>query len=135
MSANPGDLMGAITLAGIPESVPAARAFVQSVLGIAHPALDDAKLLTSELFTNSVVHSDSRGGGDITIEITSAPCRGVIRIGVTDKGSDSKPYIRNSPDDVTGRGLLLVEALSHRWGVNDHESAREVWFELGYNGT
>ncbi|MEV5407665.1 ATP-binding protein [Thermopolyspora sp. NPDC052614] len=135
MSANTGDLLGVITLAGKPESVAAAREFVRSVLGDAHPALDDARLLTSELFTNSAVHSDSRDGGDIRIEISGTPGRGTIRVGVIDKGAAGKPYVRDASDDVSGRGLFLVDALCDRWGVNDHECAREVWFEIGRGDT
>jgi anti-sigma regulatory factor (Ser/Thr protein kinase) len=135
MSANTGDLLGVITLSGKPESVAAAREFVRSVLGDAHPALDDARLLTSELFTNSAIHSDSRDGGDIRIAITGTPGRKTIRVGVIDKGAASKPYVRDAPDDVTGRGLFLVDALSDRWGVVDHECAREVWFEIRRENT
>ena len=135
MPSDMGELLGAITLAGRPESASAARAFVEKVLGDAHPALDDAKLLTSELVTNSAIHSDSRGGGEITVEIFKKVPQGSIRIGVIDKGSTSQPYVRNAPDEVTGRGLFLVAALSQRWGVTDHESTREVWFEIDGGGT
>ncbi|MFO7249558.1 MAG: ATP-binding protein [Actinomycetes bacterium] len=130
MSADTGDLLGAITLAGRPESASAARVFVEKVLGAAHPALDDAKLLASELVANSAVHSDSRGDGEITVEISRTASRGRIRIGVIDQGSTARPRVRNAPDDVTGRGLFLVAALSRRWGVTDREAAREVWFEI-----
>src|SRR5690606_22572555 len=119
MSADTGDLLGAITLAGRPESASAARVFVEKVLGAAHPALDDAKLLASELVANSAVHSDSRGDGEITVEISRTASRGRIRIGVIDQGSTARPRVRNAPDDVTGRGLFLVAALSRRWGVTD----------------
>lgn len=104
---------------------------MSKVLGDDHLALDDAKLLTSELVTNSALHSDSRSRDTITVEVCRSPCGGAIRIGVSDKGAASRPHVRDAPDDVTGRGLLLVERLSLRWGVNDHESGREVWFEIG----
>ena len=77
----------------------------------------------------------ARDGGDISIKISGTPGQGTIRIGVIDKGSASKPYVRDAPEDVTGRGLFLVDALSDRWGVHDHECAREVWFELNRGDT
>lgn len=35
-----------------------------------------------------------------------------------------------SNDDTHGRGLLLVEALSSRWGVGARPFGKFVWFEL-----
>ena len=33
-------------------------------------------------------------------------------------------------DAVSGRGILLVDALSNRWGFEIHGSGKTVWFEL-----
>ena len=48
-----------VTLAGLAERARVARAFVFAVLGPGHPCGDDAALLVSELFGNSVRHGDS----------------------------------------------------------------------------
>jgi len=48
-----------VTLAGRAERTRAARAFVGLVLGPEHPCRDDAELLVSEIFGNSVRHSGS----------------------------------------------------------------------------
>jgi hypothetical protein len=37
---------------------------------------------------------------------------------------------RPGPDTVTGRGLLLVDALTDRWGAERTGDGKVVWFEL-----
>src|SRR6202042_3343368 len=56
-----------LVIGGRPEQVSVARAFIRQVLGIGHPGTERVTLLTSELVTNSVNHSDSRlaGGGPL----------------------------------------------------------------------
>ena len=57
---------------------------------------------------------------------------GRVLVGVHDEGT-SRPYVAQpNPDEVDGRGLLLVEAVAVAWGV-DHDEDRMgklVWFEL-----
>ena len=46
-----------------------------------------------------------------------------------DQGGGFEHEIRaRGPDEVSGRGLFLVEALTNRWGI--HEGTTHVWFEL-----
>jgi hypothetical protein len=33
-------------------------------------------------------------------------------------------------DDEHGRGLLLVDRLANRWGVDSQPPGKRVWFEL-----
>ena len=41
------------------------------------------------------------------------------------------PFRRNpGPDTVTGRGLMLVDALTDRWGSAPTDDGKVVWFEL-----
>ena len=37
---------------------------------------------------------------------------------------------RRSADATGGRGLPLLEALAHRWGLVREAGANKVWFEL-----
>jgi anti-sigma regulatory factor (Ser/Thr protein kinase) len=94
--------------------------------------IERACLLLSEIFTNAVRHGD--GGtvrvafdvddGGITVETVGRPIRG------------SAPRIRALPPSAEplwegGRGLILVEALSERWGWDPIETGRvRVWFRL-----
>jgi anti-sigma regulatory factor (Ser/Thr protein kinase) len=117
-------------LAGDPDAVARARRLVSSALGTGHPLHDDCVLLTSEIATNAVVHSDSGDGGTFTLCVSySAEW---VRIAVQDAGSLDPPFgwRPSSPLDTGGRGLLLLEALAHRWGFIREAGTNNVWFEM-----
>ncbi|MEO3778426.1 ATP-binding protein [Micromonospora sp. B11E3] len=84
--------------------------------------LDAAAVVTSELVTNAVRH----GGG--CVEFTAEAHEGRVVLSVAD-GSSVVPR-RRDPDGVGGRGIAVIEALSARWGVHDHEGGKRVWVEL-----
>jgi hypothetical protein len=89
-----------VTIAGRPERVAVARAFVSAVLGRQHPEGETAVLLISELVTNSVRHSASCLPGQ-TITVTVRSDGEVIRVEVTDRsGTASSP---GSPAHPTRR--------------------------------
>ncbi|WP_405147003.1 ATP-binding protein [Sphaerisporangium sp. NBC_01403] len=117
-------------LVGAPESVAQARAFVREVLGRAHPVLDEVVLLVSELVTNSVTHSDSRGGGQVTLAVSE--CDGTVHVEVIDSGSDSEPRVCDESYGEGGRGLFLVDAISERWGIYRDGAGRVVWFAVRF---
>ena len=49
---------------------------------------------------------------------------------VIDQGGGFEREVRaRGPAEVGGRGLIIVDALSRRWGI--HEGTTHVWFELG----
>lgn len=87
--------------------------------------LRSAKLLASELVTNSVRHGD---GARIRLVLdTNDGDR--LRCEVVDEGVGFVPRARTKGMlEVGGWGLHLVEALADRWGVQ--EGAPRVWFEL-----
>jgi anti-sigma regulatory factor (Ser/Thr protein kinase) len=104
----------------------AARAAIDSLNGeINRSLVPDARLLVSELITNSVKYGN---GGPVTLEVTSDD-PDAMRVEVIDQGSGFVPVARDKPKtEVGGWGLHMVEALSDRWGV--HEGSTHVWFEL-----
>jgi anti-sigma regulatory factor (Ser/Thr protein kinase) len=104
----------------------AAREAIDSLAGTVDPSMiPDARLLVSELITNSVKYGN---GGPVTLEVT-ADDHDAMRVEVIDQGSGFVPTVRNKPKtEVGGWGLHLVEELSDRWGV--HEGSTHVWFEL-----
>jgi hypothetical protein len=117
---------------GCPDQVAPARHFVAAALA-GCPAAPDAVLLASELATNAVRHSATGRGGSFTVAISHAPGR--VRITVTDDGSDTRPVLpagAPGPLACSGRGLLLVDALSGGWGHAAGGPSRRaaVWFEL-----
>jgi serine phosphatase RsbU (regulator of sigma subunit) len=90
-------------------------------------AAHTARLLASELVTNSVRH----GGGDeddwIGFDVALSP--NALRVEVSDHGPGFAPApARPKPDQVAGRGLFLVDALADRWGSAD--GGTRVWFEV-----
>jgi anti-sigma regulatory factor (Ser/Thr protein kinase) len=86
--------------------------------------IEDAELLVSELVTNAVLHA--RSPARVTIDRDGSR----LRVGVYDS-SPSPPRLRDyGPDSVTGRGLLLVDRIARRWGVEMNGNGKCVWFEL-----
>ncbi|MEU1401028.1 ATP-binding protein [Streptomyces sp. NPDC005728] len=85
-----------------------------------------AELLTSELVTNALVHTDD----DAVLTAVVSP-RG-LRVEVRDFVA-RRPRL-NAPEaseDTHGRGLVLVQSLADAWGVRPHGVGKSVWFELG----
>ena len=118
-----------LVLCGRPEQVSVARAFVRQVLGYSHPGIERVTLLTSELVTNSVSHSNSRReGGSIAVTVrTSADC---VRVEVQDDGGPGTPTLCCDGDLAeAGRGLRLVEAYSLMWDHYQNGTGRVTWFE------
>jgi hypothetical protein len=87
---------------------------------------ETANLLTSELVSNVVRHTDS---GPI---ITAAIAAGFLEVGVTDDHADEVPQIGSGTDPTAGggRGIAIVEALSADWGVHAEPEGKQVWFRL-----
>jgi anti-sigma regulatory factor (Ser/Thr protein kinase) len=124
-------VLGSLTIPGRPEHVREARAFVAKALGELHPGLDHAVLLTSELVTNAVTHSRSRGdGGSVTVLIVESG--GGVRIEIADEGSElSSPVVRGDVYASDGHGLYLVQTLADQWGYLRDDNGTTVWFWLG----
>lgn len=115
-----------IELPGAPESVGAARVAVADLLR-GHDngaAVDIAVLLTSEVVTNAVIHARS------IVRLHAVVDAGVLRVEAHDRSS-RRPVRREArEDEVDHRGLLIVSALADRWGYDEHDSGKYVWFEL-----
>lgn len=94
-----------------PESVGLAREFADATLNTwGRPArAGDVRLCVSELATNAVVHGTAPGHGFL-VRLDAE--EDVVRVEVHDSRS-LRPAIQQPTDtDVSGRGLLLVAALS-----------------------
>jgi anti-sigma regulatory factor (Ser/Thr protein kinase) len=91
-------------------------------------ALDDIRLLVSELVTNSVRHATDDGDGTVGLEVNLEPDR--VRVEVTDEGSGFEPKPRTAARSQPGGwGLYLVDKLADRWGVS-RNGFTHVWFEM-----
>lgn len=117
-----------------PRSAPRARAALHAVLGdwgAGGDLLDTAELVLSELVTNALrvpVPSDRQIG----IRIAHSSRDALLRLEVSDAGSGRPEPGRAEADDEHGRGLRVVDALSHRWGVSARAGGigKTVWSEL-----
>jgi anti-sigma regulatory factor (Ser/Thr protein kinase) len=111
-----------------PESVPAARGSLDALQSrIPHSALEDARLMVSELVTNSLRHA---GAANHSIELVADIEGQTLMVQVRDQGKGFRPHPRapDAPPD-SGWGLYLVEQLADRWGATS-DGATCVWFEL-----
>ncbi|MEV6113085.1 ATP-binding protein [Streptomyces sp. NPDC052109] len=84
-----------------------------------------AELLTSELVTNALVHTDD----DAVLTAVVEP--GGLRVEVRDFVARRPELTGPDTDDTHGRGLVLVQSLADAWGVRPHGVGKAVWFELG----
>lgn len=90
----------------------------------------DALLLTSELVANAVVHG---GGGAVTLSVRVAGGR--LRVDVHDTSGDlPAPAGDPGAGAVSGRGLMLVEALAEEWGSYRCPGGKAVFFTLAPSG-
>ena len=107
-----------------PTSAAQARAFVsQHLLGHGMPHLvDDIELVVSELATNAVRHAKT------PIIVTLEQVDQFVLLTVAD-GSLAAP-VRQATDvlDTGGRGLSIVDLVSHDWGViRGPGETKSVW--------
>ncbi|GAA0612190.1 ATP-binding protein [Streptomyces crystallinus] len=74
---------------------------------------EDIVLAVSELVTNAVQHG--HGEGTLTVRYDA----GALHIEVADHNRAPATVRMAREDDVSGRGLLLVDALAEKWGVSN----------------
>jgi anti-sigma regulatory factor (Ser/Thr protein kinase) len=91
---------------------------------------DDAVTLVSELLTNAVQASRSpRGAGLVALRLLANHQQ--LLIEVWDQSPDDPRPSRAQDESEHGRGLMVIEALSNRWGHHRTSiSHKVVWCEL-----
>jgi anti-sigma regulatory factor (Ser/Thr protein kinase) len=92
------------------------------------PARDDLISVAVELGTNAIRHTLSGRGGWFTVEVAwHGP---VVRVAVADDGAATGPRVNGDTMSDSGRGLVIVHALSTRTGVSGNHFGRTVWAEI-----
>jgi anti-sigma regulatory factor (Ser/Thr protein kinase) len=102
----------------------------REVIGLPIPrtARDQIALVVSELVTNAVRHT---GASDIPLRLQIRLRSGRARIEVRDGGAGfDAPSTEPDPLQVGGQGLMIVAALSERWGVTRGADGCTVWCEV-----
>jgi anti-sigma regulatory factor (Ser/Thr protein kinase) len=127
-------LVSALEFGSLPTAVGSARAHTRGILaewGLAD-LIEDAEMLVSELMTNALEASWRLDGRPpIAMRLLASQDRLLIEAWDQDTGPcDLHPQQPRSDEDH-GRGLMVVDALSHRWGVRlASASHKVVWAEL-----
>jgi len=104
-----------------------ARRFLLETVCEVHLArvVDEAELLVSEVITNGIVH----GAPPVTLRLICEAGQ-VLRVEVGDS-SPQRPQLRHpGEEEMSGRGMEMVDLLSQDWGVHDRESGKVIWFTL-----
>jgi len=89
---------------------------------------DDLESVIGELVANAVIHGRAARGSHVTV--TYHPIRQGLRVEVRDWATGVPRVHRFTETDESGRGLAMVSALSHRWGVIPHVIGKSVWSEI-----
>jgi serine/threonine-protein kinase RsbW len=106
-----------------PHVARAAVADCLRALGVEEGCVEFALLGTSELVTNALVH------GALPCTMVLFTRGGFFRVEVLD-ASPVRPSVPPSTGLLeSGRGLVMVAALSTRWGSERRAAGKAVWFE------
>lgn len=113
-----------------PEGLSEARSIVRQALTDWEMAdfADDAELVTGELLVNVLLHTE--GGAVLTLEVLPEPVRR-IRLSVQDRSSVWPRRRTPGETSTSGRGLLLLDAVAARWGIDPRGEGKAVWCEIG----
>jgi anti-sigma regulatory factor (Ser/Thr protein kinase) len=111
-----------------PSSVSEARRFSQRWLESAGASelTDVVTLLVSELVTNVVLHAQT------SCELSLERRGDRLRVSVADEGEGLPVRKAIDPEAGSGRGLLLVDAMSLEAGLEVSTRGKQVWCELGW---
>ncbi|MER6629269.1 ATP-binding protein [Streptomyces sp. NPDC000987] len=90
-------------------------------------------LVVGELAANAVRHGRVPGH-DFGLRVTLDGAAGLVRVEVSDAAAGKRPPAAppsSYSEDESGRGLLLVDVLSVRWGTTPRRPVgKTVWAEL-----
>lgn len=123
VSDSPGVTSSQRRFSARPSSVAKARRFATQDIEDTELAVRIATVV-SELATNAIRHAKSA----FVLEVRSHD--GHVRVAITDVSADPpRPSVR-AKGDPTGRGLMIVEAMSDRWGFHPDGVGKVVWAEI-----
>jgi len=127
----PPMLLASLFLPARAEFVSDIRDVVRRVLVMAAADEDarySAQLVTSELVTNVVRHSVV--ASNATVGLALSRDGATLRIAIHDADPESGEPSEPDEDQESGRGLLVVEGVSDRWGVDRTLVGKLTWCEL-----
>lgn len=133
----PAQLTTSLLLEAVPSAAGHARGAVTEALarwGL-HHLTEDATAIATELVSNAVaacVEAPLPAGMPMAVSIWLNAERGELTIRAWDPDPTPPPRdYQPEPDDEHGRGLMIVNALSHRWGCTPAPGGgKYVWSRL-----
>ena len=117
-----------LELGAISSAVPSARLHARLVLwewGLPADKAEAAELVVSELVTNALEHGSA--GIPATVRIWLSSDGGSIAINVWDASPRPPVPKDTSADADSGRGLMIVAAVSTDWGWAAADPGKVVW--------
>lgn len=122
-------VMGVLVLPGGDlASAGAARRYVRGVARsweLLPEAVDTLEAITGELVANALEHGHSQS---VTVALSLAA--GTVTVSLTDEGTGHVFVLGMAgPEQESGRGLLIVDALATRWGQRQTGGRFTVWAE------
>jgi anti-sigma regulatory factor (Ser/Thr protein kinase) len=132
-------LTSRLALAAVPSAAKYGRLHVDDVLrrwGVPDLVRENATLVASELLGNAVKHARGQNPGVKTRLCTLFLTLSARSLTVAVHDTDRRPPVLGQPswDAEGGRGLLMVEELSAKWGYSypspAPDSGKLVWAQL-----
>jgi len=118
-----------VDLLAVPKAVPELRHVVRGYLG---DECSEVQLCVSELVGNVIRHVGE--GTPVRVRL-SRVADGRTRVEVTDPDPRALPVLpvllSTTGEDEYGRGLVLLDAVALRWGVEQGGAGKTVWCEVG----
>lgn len=97
---------------------------------VPHEVIEESESIVAELVGNAVRHAVSLSDG--TLRLYWQARDGVVELEVTDGGGPTRPRpLQHGVLSVSGRGLRIVRALAHEWGVVECPPGHMVWASVG----
>lgn len=99
--------------------------------GCTREQVEDARIVISELVSNSVRHARPLPDGNILVSWSVEP-RG-LQVCVTDGGGGTRPRKLHAPSSaLSGRGMSIVDTLALTWWSEKTQSRSAVHAILGF---
>jgi anti-sigma regulatory factor (Ser/Thr protein kinase) len=94
--------------------------------GVPQPAVDDARIVVSELLGNALRHARPIPNAGLVLTLEVEP--DAVRLSVSDGGSATLPTLLHPPALASsGRGLTIVRTLTREWGVREGANGNTVF--------
>ena len=98
--------------------------------GVPESVVDESELVLSELVSNSIRHATPLADG--TVRVHWKAKGEVVELEVSDGMGPALPSVRRpAPWAPSGRGLRIVRAIAHEWGVVEDRGTVTVWAAIG----